>query len=130
MTVNQALEELLEASEKSEVHPENKGKINEDNICYGVARIGSDTQIVCVGKIKDIIKKDLRKIGVNEKLLEKGIIAAMAAAAIVETTVIIVLRVVVIAVETTKVITLEITIATVIKTNIRGNIRDNIRNKL
>jgi diphthine synthase len=61
MTVNQALEELLEASEKSEVIPENKGMINEDNLCYGVARIGSDTQIVCAGKIKDIIKKDFGK---------------------------------------------------------------------
>ena len=42
MTVNQALEELLEASEKSEVIPENKGLINMDNLCYGVARIGSE----------------------------------------------------------------------------------------
>ena len=61
MTVNQALEELLEASEKSEVIPENKGLINEENLCYGVARIGSDTQIICAGKIKDVIKKDFGK---------------------------------------------------------------------
>ena len=61
MTVNQALEELLEASEKSETVPENKGMINEDNLCYGVARIGSESQIICAGKIKDIIKKDFGK---------------------------------------------------------------------
>ena len=61
MTVNQALEELLEASEKSETMVENKGMINEDNLCYGVARIGSESQIICAGKIKDIIKKDFGK---------------------------------------------------------------------
>ena len=61
MTVNQALEELLEASEKSEFKPENKGLINQDNLCYGVARIGSDSQIIVAGKIKDVIKKDFGK---------------------------------------------------------------------
>ncbi len=35
--------------------------INEDNLCYGVDRIGSYKQIICAGKIKDIIKKDFRK---------------------------------------------------------------------
>ena len=61
MTVNQALEQLLEASEKSEVIMENKGLINENNLCYGVARIGSDSQIIYAGKIKDVIKKDFGK---------------------------------------------------------------------
>ena len=61
MTVNQALDELLEASEKSETIIENKGLINEDNLCYGVARIGSENQIVKAGKIKDIIKFDFGK---------------------------------------------------------------------
>ena len=61
MTVNQALEELLEASQKSETIMENKGLINEDNLCYGVARIGSESQIVKAGKIKDIIKYDFGK---------------------------------------------------------------------
>ena len=61
MTVNQALEELLEASEKSEIVLENKGLINEDNFCYGVARIGSENQIIKAGKIKDIIKYDFGK---------------------------------------------------------------------
>jgi len=61
MTVNQALEELLEASQKSETISENKGLINEDNLCYGVARIGSESQIVKAGKIKDIIKYDFGK---------------------------------------------------------------------
>ena len=61
MTVNQALDELLEASEKSETIIENKGLINEDNLCYGVARIGSENQIIKAGKIKDIIKYDFGK---------------------------------------------------------------------
>ena len=61
MTVNQALEELLEASQKSETISENKGLINEDNLCYGLARIGSESQIVKSGKIKDIIKYDFGK---------------------------------------------------------------------
>ena len=61
MTVNQALEELLEASEKSENIIENKGLITEENLCYGVARIGSESQIVKAGKIKDIIKYDFGK---------------------------------------------------------------------
>ena len=61
MTVNQALDELLEASEKSETIIENKGLINEDNLCSGVARIGSENQIVKAGKIKDIIKFDFGK---------------------------------------------------------------------
>ena len=61
MTVNQALEELLEASEKSETVSENKGLINEENLCYGVARIGSENQIIKAGKIKDIIKYDFGK---------------------------------------------------------------------
>ena len=61
MTVNQALEELLEASMKSETIEENKGMINEDNLCFGVARIGSENQIIKAGKIKDIIKQDFGK---------------------------------------------------------------------
>ena len=61
MTVNQALEELLEASEKSENIIENKGLITEENLCYGVARIGSESQIIKAGKIKDIIKYDFGK---------------------------------------------------------------------
>lgn len=61
MTVNQALEQLLEASQKSETVPENKGLINENNLCYGVARIGSETQIIHAGKIGDIVKKDFGK---------------------------------------------------------------------
>ena len=60
MTVNQALEELLEASKNSE-NIENKEMINEDNLCYGFARIGSESQIIKAGKIKDIIKYDFGK---------------------------------------------------------------------
>ena len=61
MTVNQALEELLEASKNAENVAGNKGLINGGNLCYGVARIGSESQIVKAGKIKDIIKFDFGK---------------------------------------------------------------------
>ena len=61
MTVNQALEELLEASKNAENVAGNKGLINEENLCYGVARLGSESQIVKAGKIKDIIKFDFGK---------------------------------------------------------------------
>lgn len=56
MTVRQALEQLLEASRKCGT--EDAGLINEDNLCYGVARLGSDTQIIRSGKIRDIMNVD------------------------------------------------------------------------
>lgn len=57
MTVNCALEELLEASNNCSKE-ENRRLINENSIAYGVARIGSETQIIASGTIKDLIKKD------------------------------------------------------------------------
>lgn len=60
MSVNCALEELLEASEKCEKE-ENKGLINGDSLCYGVARIGAEDQIVFAGKLKEVMKKDFGK---------------------------------------------------------------------
>lgn len=56
MTVRQALEQLLEASRKCGT--EDAGLINEDNLCYGVARLGSDTQVIRSGKIRDIMNVD------------------------------------------------------------------------
>lgn len=60
MTVNCALEELLEASEKCDKE-EHKGLINENSLCYGVARIGGKDQIIHSGPIKEVIKKDFGK---------------------------------------------------------------------
>ena len=57
MSVNIGLEELLEASKNCQ-REDYRNLINEDNLCFGVARIGSDNQIIKAGKIKDIIKMD------------------------------------------------------------------------
>ena len=60
MSVNVALEQLLEASKNCE-NNEYKNMINEENLCYGVARIGSEDQLIYAGEIKNIIKKDFGK---------------------------------------------------------------------
>ena len=60
MSVNVALEQLLEVSKNCE-NNEYKNMINEENLCYGVARIGSEDQIIYAGEIKNIIKKDFGK---------------------------------------------------------------------
>ena len=57
MSVNIGLEELLEASKNCK-RDDYRNLINEDSLCFGVARIGSDNQIIKAGKIKDIIKMD------------------------------------------------------------------------
>jgi diphthine synthase len=53
MSVNIALEQMLEAESQL-----NTGKISEDTLVVGVARIGSPTQKIISGKIKDLIKCD------------------------------------------------------------------------
>jgi diphthine synthase len=53
MTVNVALEQMLEAEENYK-----KGIITEDSFIYGIARIGSPGQIILSGKVKDLIKVD------------------------------------------------------------------------
>jgi diphthine synthase len=53
MSVNVALEQLMEAAEKSD----NK-IINEDTLIYGIARIGAPNQTIVSGKIKDLLKHD------------------------------------------------------------------------
>jgi diphthine synthase len=53
MTVNVALEQLLEAADNSK-----NGIINEDTLIYGIARIGSPSQTIVSGTIKDLIKFD------------------------------------------------------------------------
>lgn len=53
MTVNTALEQLLECEEHYK-----KGMITEDTFVYGIARIGSPSQCIKSGKIRDLIKFD------------------------------------------------------------------------
>ena len=60
MTVNVALNQLLEASKNCE-NENYKNLVNEDNLCFGVARIGSEDQIIKCGKIKDVINFDFGK---------------------------------------------------------------------
>lgn len=55
MTVNTALEQMLEASdEKGDV----EGNYNADTLCVGMARLGQDDQCIKVGSIEELIKED------------------------------------------------------------------------
>jgi diphthine synthase len=67
LTVNHALEILKKIEKKNEKEREEKEKddyegkeklISEDMIVIGVARLGSDNQVIKAGKLKDIIKED------------------------------------------------------------------------
>lgn len=49
MSVNVALSQLLEAEQNLKI-----GLINEDSLCFGVARIGAPTQLIVSGTIKQI----------------------------------------------------------------------------
>jgi diphthine synthase len=53
MTVNVALEQLLEAESNLK-----QGIVTEDTLIYGIARIGSPTQIVKSGKVGELINFD------------------------------------------------------------------------
>ena len=53
MSVNVALEQLLEAAEANK-----NGMVTEDSLIYGIARIGAPNQAIVSGKIKDLIKYD------------------------------------------------------------------------
>jgi diphthine synthase len=53
MSVNVALEQLLEAEEKLQL-----GVVTKDTLVYGIARIGSPTQIVKSGTIGDLVNYD------------------------------------------------------------------------
>lgn len=53
MSVNVALEQLLEAEMNLK-----KEIINEDTLVYGLARVGSTTQVIVSGRIKDLINYD------------------------------------------------------------------------
>ena len=53
MTVNVALAQLLEAEENLKTN-----SINENSLCVGVVRVGSPTQLIVSGKIKDLINYD------------------------------------------------------------------------
>jgi diphthine synthase len=60
MSVNCGLEELLEASAKCE-NEQLRGIINENSLCYGVARVGADDQVIISGTIKNVLTKDFGK---------------------------------------------------------------------
>ncbi len=53
MTVNVALAQMLEAEETLKT-----GKISEDTLVVGIVRVGSPTQRIVSGKIKELIKFD------------------------------------------------------------------------
>ena len=57
MSVNEGLNELIEASEKCEKE-EYRGVIGLESLCFGLARIGSETQTIKCGKIKDVLHMD------------------------------------------------------------------------
>ena len=57
MSVNEGLNELIEASEKCEKE-EYRGVIGLESLCFGLARIGSETQAIKCGKIKDVLHMD------------------------------------------------------------------------
>jgi diphthine synthase len=53
MSVNIALEQMLEAEDNHK-----KGLLNENTLCYGVARIGSPSQVIVSGTIPEVLKYD------------------------------------------------------------------------
>lgn len=57
MSVNEGLNELIEASEKCEKE-EFRGVVGLESLCFGLARIGSEGQVVKCGKIKDVLNMD------------------------------------------------------------------------
>ena len=57
MSVNEGLNELIEASEKCEKE-EYRGVIGLESLCFGLARIGSETQVIKCGKIKEVLHMD------------------------------------------------------------------------
>jgi diphthine synthase len=64
MTVNHALEilkKIEKSKRKDEEEEENKKVITDDMIVVGVARLGSEDQMIVAGKLKDVIKHDFGK---------------------------------------------------------------------
>eukprot|EP01102_Stenamoeba_stenopodia_P005787 TRINITY_DN16511_c0_g1_i1.p1 TRINITY_DN16511_c0_g1~~TRINITY_DN16511_c0_g1_i1.p1 ORF type:complete len:300 (-),score=90.62 TRINITY_DN16511_c0_g1_i1:18-851(-) len=53
MTVNQAIEQLLEIEEKRK-----EGAYSADTLCIGVARVGQDTQKIVSGTMKELLEID------------------------------------------------------------------------
>lgn len=58
MTVNQGLEYLMEVKDSI---PEEERLINEDTLAVGIARVGSDDNIVKAGKISQLMEYDFGK---------------------------------------------------------------------
>lgn len=53
MTINQALQQLLEVEEKRK-----EGVYSEDTFCIGVARVGQDSQAIISGTLKELLNVD------------------------------------------------------------------------
>lgn len=83
MTVNQALEQLLEVEEK---HGE--GIVTADRICIGMARVGQPTQLVVSGTPEQLLKVDfgepLHSLVVSGEMheLEEAMVKSFAAEAV------------------------------------------------
>lgn len=58
MSINIALEQMLEAEKNSEESQKSNEFKLEDAICYGLARVGSPTQLIVSGKVKDLVNYD------------------------------------------------------------------------
>ncbi|XP_013415188.1 diphthine methyl ester synthase [Lingula anatina] len=58
MTVNQAAEQLLEIIEKKKQEGDQELELTEDTVCVGVARVGSDTQQIVSGTLKQMTTVD------------------------------------------------------------------------
>lgn len=54
MTVNQAIEQILEIVRERD----DKEVLNEESLCVGVARLGTDQQVIKAGTLKRLVGED------------------------------------------------------------------------
>ncbi|CAH1782848.1 unnamed protein product, partial [Owenia fusiformis] len=59
MSVSQAAEQLLEIVENKQKSGDNSATFNKDTLCVGLARIGSETQVIKCGTLEELTKTDL-----------------------------------------------------------------------
>ena len=59
MRTHQAADQLLEASKAQKVDNEKDRAINENTPCIGLARVGTDTQVIRAGTLKEFMDMDL-----------------------------------------------------------------------
>ena len=55
MTVNQSIEQMLEAAEEA---GDVGGNYNKDTLCVGMARLGQDDQCIKVGSMEELLTED------------------------------------------------------------------------